>query len=396
MALTVATTNSLGEALGSTLPLLTSTEAGARFDQPTLSTMSADQRLLAWTLQAWPSESLQQWHDVVGLEPTATTGPLRATALRSATAVALWHLIEERSDDEPFEASLAALRLWFEGLFPLALTEPEKVLELPNPHVQHTLGLVLGMLAWRGFRTAPELVRGCLASDADAAELRRGLLVGLAGCDEGKIVDALLNAMRSSLVERDGWRRAVYQTLPWGRGADMGQEATLNLAEALLLSSSSEAEVSRCIRGLLGHSNAIPSARHWLDARWNQWPAHVRAALITHEVVSTDQERCFRDRSPEVLLAAIETFDGPLSTATTERLRSLLQHHSASVRSAVSIRLAQARTPSAVGEAVSSNNASVVALPPATLARTTLDRIRAAYVLDEPESVPGLVKGLPP
>jgi HEAT repeat protein len=398
MALTVATTISLGEALGTTLPLLRDAQSNHRLNAEAVSRLSTEERLIALTLEDWPGEDLPQWADVIGLEPTAATNPLRAIDLRSATAIALWHLIEERNEDEPFEATLAALRLWFEGLFPLALADPQKVIDISNVRVQRTLGLVLGMMAWRGFRTAKELVRGCLASEADRPELRRGLLLGLAGGHKADVVEALLAAMRSSLDQRDGWRRAIQQTLPWTRGGALalGNDAAFLLAEALLLGSGTQLEVSKCINGLLSHSLTHTQASRWLEERWEQWPTHVRSALVTHEVIGTDQDRCFSDRSPEVLLAAIETFQAPLSPTARGRLGALLHHHSPSVRSAVSIRLAQERPPSAVGEAPSTENARVVALPPATLARTTLDRIRAAYVLDEPETIPALVQSVPP
>ncbi|MGB0589416.1 MAG: HEAT repeat domain-containing protein [Myxococcota bacterium] len=396
MGLTVATSSTLGEALGATLPLLQDAQATAALDAGTMAGFSVDERLIALALEGWPEGEFAQWHAVIGLEPTTASDPLRAVDLRSATAIALWHLIEERSDDEPFEATLAALRLWFEGLFPLALADPDKVLALPNTQVQRTLGLVLGMMSWRGFRTANELVRGCLSSPHKVPELRRGLLLGLAGGLESKVVPALLSALRGSLAERDGWRRAIAQTLPWTHPNDLGGAEVFALSEALLLSSSSQSEVTQCIEGLLTHTATQQEAQGWLLERWLTWPTQVRAELVTQGLLATDQERCFSDRSPEVLLASIEGFEGRLGGPTLARLRALLHHHSGRVRSAVSIRLAQERAPSAVGEAAPPDSARIVALPPATLARTTLDRIRSAYVLDEPEIIPALAQAVPP
>ena len=206
----------------------------------------------------------------------------------------------------------------------------------------------------------------------------------------------LLSQLSKSLSQRSTWRRAILQTLPWSQGGISEAVETFRLCEALLVGASGPEETSQVLDGVLSYEETASSAPAWLSDRWSIWPGSVRAALVEHGVVAPTDPRCLADGTPDVIIKALSQISGVLEPPMAQRLRALLLHHSGQVRSAVSIHLAKARAPSAVGEVSPSESARVVALPSAILARSALERIRAAYVLDEPETIPSHAEGIPP
>ena len=150
MGLSESSNTQLSEALEVVLPLIRSADEGERsLGSPPPPDLAPSQRLIAHALAGLTSEELDIWSEVIGLAPAPKGSPLRAVSLRGATASALWDLIESRNVEEPFEATLGCLRLWFEGIFPLALSDHQRLIDISSPKVERALGLVIGMMGWQ-------------------------------------------------------------------------------------------------------------------------------------------------------------------------------------------------------------------------------------------------------
>ena len=311
------------------------------------------------------------------LDADEITGP------SAREAEILWQRLVTRTLDAPLDAVVSSLRLALYGPHPLGVTEPADVEIVPPGRAREMFIVGLGLNAARGQRTAESVVRAILrGAEPEAAQVAcaiKGLGEGLA--DAG--LRWIARRARHAVADRRGLDAAaepLSATLAGGHGDGVQRALTaLETAERLA-------------------GRPAEQAYEELLLRWTEWPPTVRALLLRRASPKSEAARALwlADMSPQVILVGLGGLEGIVPEDVRERLLSLLDHPDPAVRQAVTTRLSRARAASPVIQAApTAPRGELLTLPTTALARTPLDRLRAALSGDEPEAVCTLVSTLP-
>lgn len=323
----------------------------------------------------------------------------------------LWH--DLRYGPTPVSFAVATTLAVARDL-PLAVIEPRYVANLPEGHVNGIVGLAAGNAARAGCGQALGFVRKTLAT-YDGNEQSRALCIGvLKGLGNGLLNDGLswlAQYSERAFIKQDEWAEASLSASTFAAEIDNDQVFALT-RHALLACSAVDMASERLNTVLVACQPQQKQAlldRLW--SSWTTWSPPVRAALLKLRGVPAadtdlaDNEDLLttlpwtRDRGVLVAKEALEQLQGrqdPLAKRILSAMLGLLDHPDADLRRLLTTLLAsleQGRVPRSLP---APPGAEVVALPPALMARTELDRLRAAIATGDSELLDEIVARLSP
>jgi HEAT repeat protein len=319
-----------------------------------------------------------------------------AGRIREARSIErIWHDLRHGGEGLglPLATALSVI-----GSLPLTLTDPAPLGELGARSVVEQVGLALGRAARSRCLAAVDLVQKVFATPTEphlAMAIVRGLGDGLAG--EG--CAWLTRVAWSSAFARGEWLRGA--ATAWQVMNARRSPGAHELFVALL--SDRRLGIDRAVQLIEEALGArSPSERPELAGElaqgWFERPPAVRAGLLRSLGRLTGPQALpwLDDRSEIVLGEAFSRAAAEPPQAIEEaRLLALTGHPSPTVRSGLMRTLAMVRqAPIAPALLPSSEGGQVVSLPPSILARTELDRLRAALWAGDSELVPAIVAKL--
>ncbi|MGM0575621.1 MAG: HEAT repeat domain-containing protein [Myxococcota bacterium] len=310
----------------------------------------------------------------------------------------IWALLRSASPDRPLQATLAAVAVGLRQLFPLSLGEPGDVLRVPDGRALQVLVMGFGWSARRGHRSASWVMQALLARDTPSHSVLAAALRGFGGGLAHDGAAWIAERASATLDPRGDWWRIARRVLDWA--LRRGSDATGSLLGVVLGHAAVGDAEDLLERILLEASKAgSTSILDDLVARWTEWPAHVRAALVplAHAASSPVDAPWLSDTSAEVLLAGLATLPSRPPEWVRERLLGLLAHPDPEVRREATGRLAGPRPVKMVPHTSAGRpRGEVVNLPGTVLGRTALERLHAALADDLPEAAPELIPEIPP
>lgn len=364
-----------------------------------LGQLAIDSRAVALALTRPPPGVIAPWpglaSELRGLAEadrsmSSTVGsPARASEV-------LWRSVRTQAEADPVAATLGALRLWLERLFPLSMTEPGHVTALTPGPARDAVALAVGLGAAAGQRTAASMARALLADASVPEALHRVVIQGAGGGLLEVGLHRVATWAAASLDDGESLRLALLHATRCC--ATVCEEATLDLLAESWLFDPDASDPHAWIEAVSGLPSDDRDAHlRRLALRFRDWPAAVRTALLPYLEDKADRARAWRnDLSPAVALAGMGELVRPLDPPTRAHLAQLLSHQDRTVREEATAQLAHDRAPGPTLQAPAARaQGRVVNLPSRSLTRSPLDRVRAALVDDEPEHVPALVAALP-
>jgi len=311
----------------------------------------------------------------------------------------LWH--DLRYGPAPVSFAVAST-LAVAGELPLAVVEPRYLAAISDQHVVSLIGLAAGNAARAGCGQARGFALKTLIGYELAGRARAtciGLLKGLGGglMDEG--LRWVCDYSQRTLLKRREWSDASLTAALLAVQVDA--EPLEPLAWQSLQESPNQREAEKRLETLLEHCTPTQAEALFeaLISQWTRWPAVVRAALLARRGVADSPAHAAwtRDRSAVVALEALGQLDGLGDDRNEDVLRALLgllDHPHPDVRRRLTALLVAQRTMREPRSLPTPAGAQIVTLPPTLLARSELDRLRAAIFTGDSELVEEIVARL--
>jgi len=330
-------------------------------------------------------------------EPRRLEAVVRAMTGRARAASSLDGMWRETTSSPSPDAVAAATALLVGGVLPLALSSADAVVAVPEPSARALMALLVGRAAGAGDIGARGVARDIL-SVRSSIDLHVSVVKGLGGGLWRAGLARVASETRVASFDRPAWTRACRNV------AILAAHTESEIAEPLLTMALAVRDVAACDEALSATLERAPARlqRALIESLVRVIPTLGREARVAVVTAALDRgllepDALARERDAEVLLRVLERVDGlrgsRWSRARAELFRDLAGHPDPAVRGAVARRMMDEGELAPSAEVVA--GAELVALPATNLARTPLDRLRAALFLGESDDLLEIADGIP-